>query len=71
MRLGFVQLEVDVLAVDDSLFDCDSTTEVLAVVDSSEPASYGEGDSDGPRATAKATRRNFENELLHQVMFDQ
>ena len=62
MLLGFVQLEVDVLAVDDSLFDCDWTTEVLAVDDSRRA---------GRRATAQATRRNFDKELLQQVMFDQ
>ena len=59
------------LAVDDSLFDCDWTTEVLAVDDSRGAAGDGEGDSDGARATARTTQRNFENEHLHQVMFDQ
>ena len=70
MRLGFVLLEVDVLAVDDSLFDCDWTTEVLAADDSRRVARAA-GDGEEPRATVKATRRNFEKELLQQVMFDQ
>ena len=53
MRLGFVQLEVDVLAVDDSLFDCDWTTEVLAVDDSRRA---------GRRATATVTRMGRDGE---------
>ena len=58
------------LAVDDSLFDCDWTTEVLAADDSRRVARAA-GDGEGPRATVKATWRNFEKELVDNMMFDQ